>query len=398
MGLKTSFLSVLLVCLILSASGAEPALRQTAGLTVHEGSLLLNGEPYRGIGANYFDLFYRTLKNPSDTSYQKELKRLSEAGVPFARFMACGFWPIHWELYLRDREVHFRLLDEVVRCAEVNEIGLVPSLFWHMSTVPDIVGEPMDQLGNSSSKSIAFIRKYTEHVVLRYRDSPAIWGWEFGNEYNLHADLPNASTHRPPVWPMLKTALNRTERDELSSEAMLNAFSEFASTVRKFDQQRVIITGNSIPRPSAYHNTLEKSWQRDTRQQFEEILLRDNPHPIETISVHIYPRENNEYSASASDVTDLIKKLQELSVKAKKPLFIGEFGAPSNVGENEERTGFQELVNAIVENKVPLSAFWVFDFARQNNTRNVTFDNKRSYMLKSVAEANTRIRIDLTDD
>jgi endo-1,4-beta-mannosidase len=39
------------------------------------------------------------------------------------------------------------------------------------------------------------MRAYVRDVVERYKDSPAVWGWEFGNEYNIPTDLPD---ERPP--------------------------------------------------------------------------------------------------------------------------------------------------------------------------------------------------------
>ncbi len=389
MRISTIYIAVTVACAALCVNGGEAMSRRLPGLTVHEGQLLLEGQPYSGIGANYFSLFYRTLKDPSDKSYEDGLRQLSEAQIPFVRFMACGFWPVDWDLYLRDRETHFERLDRVVESAERAGIGLIPSLFWYMPTVPDIVGEPIDQLGNPNSKTVAFIRQYTREVVLRYRNSPAIWGWEFGNEYNLHADLPNASEHRPRIVPPLKTALKRTERDELSSEAMLTAFAQFATTVRKYDKHRIVITGNSIPRPSAYHNTKEMSWKKDSREQFEEILLRDNPDPFDVISVHVY---RNSGQANTESITELVRTVRNVSASAKKPLFIGEFGAPMTLGEDKERSQFLELVKAIEANNVPLSAFWVFDHAGQDKVWNVTFDNTRSYMLKLVSDANQRMR------
>jgi hypothetical protein len=373
---------------------AEPVKvsKQPHGLSVRRGVLTLYGKPYSGVGVNYFSLFHRRLKKSSDTSYRKGLERLSRAGIPFVRFMACGFWPVDWDLYWRDKEAYFKLLDGVVESAEKAGIGLIPSLFWHMSTVPDIVGEPMDQLGAPASKTVAFIRQYTKEVVLRYRDSQAVWAWEFGNEYNLHADLPNASRHRPPVWPGLKTARKRTKRDELSSKAMLTAYAEFAKTVRKYDRHRVLITGNSVPRPSAYHNSKAKSWKPDSLEQFEQILLRDNPNPFDTISVHAYPTANKKYSANAKSLKGMLKAIQKISLKARKPLFIGEFGAPLTLGKDKERAGFLELMSAIEANKIPLAAVWVFDHAGQNKDWNITFDNKRSYMLKRIAQANQRMQ------
>ncbi len=388
MKIKTGTTLLLLGWLALSTQAVQSRRQILPGLSIQKGQLQLQGRPYQGMGANYFNLFSRTLKKPSDTSYQVGLNQLSRAGIPFVRFMACGFWPVDWDLYLHDKEAHFQRLDAIVTCAEKNKIGLIPSLFWHMPTVPDIVGESMDQLGNPHSKTIAFIQQYTKEMVLRYRHSQAIWGWEFGNEYNLHVDLPNASEHRPAVWPQLKTALKRSARDELSSQALLTAYSIFAEAVRAHDTHRMVITGNSIPRASAYHNTKEKSWKKDSLEQFEQIVQRDNPDRFSMMSVHLYPSTER---AFAKNMTDLVKTLKGISAETRKPLFIGEFGAPLTLGEDRALSKFLDLVQAIETNSVPLSAFWVFDYAEQDKDWNVNFDNERSPMLKLVAEANQRM-------
>lgn len=302
--------------------------------------------------------------------------------------MACGFWPSDWDLYLNDKPAYFARLDAVVRSAETNNIGLIPSLFWNMATVPDLVGEPVDQLGNAESKTLAFIRQYTREVVARYRGSRAVWGWEFGNEYALAVDLPNAEAHRPPVWPALKTALRRTARDELSSQAMLTAFAAFAETARSLDAGRILSTGNALPRACAFHNTLEKSWETDSSAQFESVLMRDNPGPFDTLCVHVYPEDKAAYPGGVTNLAALITALQAQAQKHKKPLFIGEFGAPATPDTEGERARFEELAAAIETNAVPLSALWVFDHAGQENEWNVTFANRRAYMLRRIGAAN----------
>jgi hypothetical protein len=371
-----------------------PAPATPPGLSSSNGVPVLNGTPYCGMGVNYFSLFSRALKSPPDRSYETGLRQLSEAGIPFARFMACGFWPSDWSLYQSDKSAYFARLDDIVRCAETNRVGLIPSLFWNMATVPDLVGEPVDQLGNPDSKTVAFIRQYTREVVTRYRDSRAVWAWEFGNEYALAADLPNADKHRPPVVPALKTALTRTARDELSSHAMLTAFAAFAEIARSLDPHRLLVTGNALPRPSAFHNTLEKSWKPDSPAQFESVLLRDNPDPFDTLCVHAYPKEkaNEVYPGGAANLTALVAALQSLSLKNRKPLFIGEFGAPATSSPEQERARFEELVSAIETHAVPLSALWVFDLPQQDKDWNVTFANRRAYMLRRVSEVNRALR------
>ena len=363
------------------------------GLTVQDGTLVRHGRPYRGVGANCFSLFYHRLKDPSDDFWRYGLRQLSEAGIPFVRFACCGFWPLEWEMYREDRDNYFALLDEVVQAAEDYNVGLIPSLFWHVATVPDIVGEHMDQLGNPDSDSLDFIRNYTEEIVVRYRNSPAIWGWEYGNEFNLHVDLPNAKDHRPQVVPRLGTATERDERDEFKAQQMLTAYAAFAEVVRRYDNERILITGNSIPRPSAYHNSQEGSWERDTVEQFCEILQRDNPDPFNTLSVHIYPNRKPDelYQGGAKDIPSLMQLLQKQAESSGKPVFVGEFGASAEMGKDAAREAFREIVNSIESSGIALAAFWVFNYSNQDGSWNVTLDNDRAYMLELVSLANRSI-------
>ena len=173
---------------------------------------------------------------------------------------------------------------------------------------------------------------------------------------------------------------------------MLAAFAEFAKTVRKHDPHRILITGNSVPRAAAFHNSKERSWKKDSRAQFETILLRDNPDPFDTLCVHLYPRKDGKgYPAGATSMDQLVKIIQSTASKTGKPLFIGEFGTSRELGETEERARFVDLVSAIEREGVALSAFWVFDYPRQDKDYNVTFDNARRYMLEIVGEANRRM-------
>src|ERR1051325_6795005 len=214
---------------------------------------------------------------------------------------------------------------------------MIPSLFWHMSIVPDLVGEPCNRWGDPNSRTIAFMREYTREVVTRYAQAPAIWGWEFGNEYNLPADLPNAPEPRPPVVPGLGTPAHRTAEDDLTHLAMRVALREFALEVRKHDPQRIIVSGNAFPRVSAWHQAKEKSWTPDTQEQFAEVLAADSPSPINTLCVRGY------------DLTaDLGRLAQAMTVarSEKKPLFVGEFGVPG-ADTTESRAKFAAILSAI---------------------------------------------------
>lgn len=368
---------------------ANPSVKSPSGLYVHNGTLMRGDKPFHGIGANYFDLFARRLQNPSDTSSLTNLRALGQAGIPFVRFMCGGYWPSEQRLYMENPSKFFALMDSLVEAAQRCGIGLIPSLFWNYSTPPDLMQEPMQALGDPHSRTITYIRQYTKAVVTRYLRSPAIWGWEFGNEYNLVADLPNPAKHLPPVAPQLGTPRSRSERDELHWNEIQVAMLAFAKTVRRYDPYRILLTGNSIPRTSAYHNVHNHTWQLDTPDQFGAILLRDNPTPFNTICIHLYPDPQNIYPGGTKSLGEAINRASVWAKRANKPLLVEEFGVSQQQGPADlQKKIFEEFLQAFQKFQVPLAAFWVFDFPAQNADWNVTFQNDRSWMLSLVAEAN----------
>jgi hypothetical protein len=413
MKLKMNYFSFCIVCLVLfnyllamntpkakdcshkvSSCPKKEHKRFPLGLYVADGQLMRQGKPYVGIGINYFSAFTRNLKNPGDKSYIDGLTVLKEKyNIPFIRFMASGYWPVDWKLYLENRQRYFELMDAFVAEAEKQEIGLIPTFFWYIACVPDIMGEPMDQLGNPESKTIKFIRTYTHDVVSRYVNSPAIWAWEFGNEHILYVDHPrneaDLSFGRAKTAPEFGTPSSRTERDRFTRKATRTTYRIFADEIRKIDHHRLISTGDAMPPENSYHRTHESKWTIDTRQQWKQTLIGDNPGKINSISVHLYPDHEKLYFADKISIKELIAMCNEIAISQKKPLFVGEFGAPRTI-ENPKGFFYKSL-DAIEQAGVPLAALWVFDFPGQNDTWNITVDSDREYMLRAVKEANARI-------
>ncbi|MBL9127616.1 MAG: hypothetical protein JNL97_08215 [Verrucomicrobiales bacterium] len=191
----------------------------------------------------------------------------------------------------------------------------------------------------------------------------------------MGADLPNAAEHRPPTPPGTGTPATRTARDDLRHAAFRHALREFAKEVRRHDPHRPIFSGNAFPRPSAWHQMHSRTWDRDTRSQWVEMLQGDNPEPMDAVSGRLYGDED----------LGLLDWASESARSSRRPLFVGEFGVtgpPTDAALDRLRG----MLDALESRGVPLAALWVYDFDGQRATWNVTTENERSRILSLVAE------------
>lgn len=372
--------SALLLLTLLCLAGLRLVAAPGLG-TGPDGTVLLDGRPFRGIGVNYFDLFARLLRDPADTNHLARLHLLRQRDIPFARFMAGRYWPVEMTLWQTNRPAYLDRYRQLLASAEAAGIGLIPSFCWHTATVPDLVGEPVSAWGDPKSRTHAWMRDYVGELVKAGKDSPAVWAWEFGNEYNLPADLPNAAEHRPPVVPTLGTPATRSAADELTHAHIRTALREFAVEVRRHDPHRLLLSGNAFPRKSAWHQLHRRNWDTDTEAQWRDMLRDDNPPPLNTLTGRLY----------ADD--DLVRLPWAVAAarEARRPLFIGEFGVegPDTPAARER---FARLLAALERESVPLAALWVFDFDGQARDWSVTLANERAWQLDAIAAANRRLR------
>ena len=361
------------------------------GLSVaRDGALLRNGSSYRGVGVNYTDAFLRPLRHPEDETYRDDFHKLAINHIPFARIAACGFSPSDYRLYLQDKENYFKLLERVVHAAEESNVGLIADLFWVSYTVPDLVGEPRDQWGNSQSKTRQFMRTYIREVVSRYVNSPAIWGWEFGNEYNHSVDLPDAWRNLPPVDRRMGSKRSRGSDDTLTTEIFTSALSDFARTVREIDDHRIVITGNAIPRFSAYHMQTG-SHGPDSLEQFATMLLRQNPGPFKPVCIHTSPVSPLPHFAKRYN--DLIQICAGAARSASKSLYIEEFTtcpARTQCSIATRRQNVNEVLAAIQANNVPLASVWVYERKMIRDPNSLSFGNDTASVLQMIGDFNRK--------
>jgi len=391
----TRLLLAFLLSQTITAMSVSSQAASLPGLSVaRDGSLLRNGVPYRGVGVNYTDAFLRPLRHPEDESYRDDFRKLAANHIPFARIAACGYPASDYQLYLQDKEKYFKVLDGVVQAAEESNVGLIADLFWSNTAVPDLVGEPRDQWGNSQSKTRQFMRTYIREVVSRYVNSPAIWGWEFGNEYNLSLDSPDAWRNLPPVNPRLGKTRSRSPDDALTTEIFTSALSDFARTVREIDDHRMLLTGNSVPRFSAYHMQTERRNGADNAEQFATMLLRQNPGPFNPICIHTAPVSPMPHFAKRPiSYNELIQTCAGAARSASKSLYIEEFvtcPAKTDCSVATRRDHVSEVLAAIQAHNVPLASVWVYGRKMVHDPASLSFDDDTASVLQLIGDFNRK--------
>jgi hypothetical protein len=369
--------SALIFCLVFCA--IVPRVTQASpsdlGLAVNsQGTLTRHGVPYRGIGVNYYDAFLRVLRDRNDDSYKQGFAALGSNGIPFARINAGSFLPSDVRLYLDNKEEYLQRLDGVVRAAEKSHVGLIPSLFWVPYAISDAVNEPRESWRDSGSQTRKLMRQYTQDVVTRYVNSPAIWGWEFSCELSLAVD----SRARPG------------DSNHLDYDTFRNAALDFAQVVRKIDPDRIVVTGNSLPRINAYHNATFAPNGPDTKEQFAHILIRDNPGPFSPICIHSSPAIIGRYFADRRvSFQQLLETCVDIGQRVHKPVYLEEFiPMPKGGGlpPEQQREYFTRELAAIEASKVPIASVWVYDRKLAHDYFSLTFDNKWSYMMRMIAD------------
>jgi hypothetical protein len=251
-----------------------------------------------------------------------------------------------------------------------------------MQGVSDYFDEPQNAWGDPQSKTRSYMKDYVEIIVKRYMESPAMWGYEFGNEINLSLDLPNAAELRDnTIHTELGTRATRDKNDDLTSAIAIPLLTDFASQVKASDKYgRMVTSGSAEPRPSQFNQKDKGSWDRDSLEQMGQALDFCNPAPMDVVSVHVYELLERFLKPEDSSYANLLKAYKESSLSQSKALFVGEFYG------NDERC--EQIIDAIVSQRVQLSAVWAIGSVEHSLSQNAERENA---VLDYISKANEEL-------
>ena len=250
------------------------------GLHAENGLIYLNGELFYGMGFCWFDGFYLTNRIDGKEILERYFAKLQEGGIPFMRVMMGCYWPsqIITE-YKRNKDKYFERMDFFVSLAEKYRIGIIFSINWNYDAFAAANNEDILAITDPYSKGNAMLRNYVREVVTRYNDSPAIWGWELGNEANLAQELTEHETEDLPYKIFEVTEITSMYYEIISDE------------IRKYDPYRMITNGDGGLRGAwrSLRNSFGSEWYPpDTEEDLRELFQFEGSGSIDTLCIH-YP-------------------------------------------------------------------------------------------------------------
>lgn len=356
--------------------GSDPG--KQLGLYLKDGTLMLGDKPFVGVGVNYYDGAFRVVSDLLADDVDDGIANLVAYDVPMARIRFSAWGSEGMDLYEENPELFFKQLDKCVRICEKNNIGIIATLAWNWTYFKDSEDQSrVDFVSTIDGKGFQRMLKYFKDIIDRYKYSPAIWGWEVGNEYNLACNV-----NGEPLSPDL-----------------LGAFYDYVSTyIRQCDgTNRVIATGNSQNRGSSYHLWKENNWTFDTEEQEHEVMDYYMPENIDIHSIHVY-NNTQRWDTESVSVSKYIAENMEHCAENGKVLYIGEYcdndidnpNAPAEAKTDAAiNASFKKLHDAIVENKVPIAMIWRYTYQLDCWD---DLEEQSTFMLECAKDANNKYK------
>lgn len=323
---------------------------------------------------------------------KKAIADAHDAGFRFLRGAVAGYWPLNFgdrrndlALWQRDPRAYWAALDRMFDDLDRAGLRFVPTFLWQESQFAVLGHDTLNKfVTDPQSRSRQLFAEYLRQFIGRYKARPTILFYELTNEMNLLADLDlrrrcPAGGRRPCVWDHFSTA----EMDRFARQSV--------ALIRRLDPSRQVSSGYSIPRRAAWHLMRRPAfapggpdWTPDTRGEFRRYLVRIHE-PFDIISVHIYPRsQNDRFGRPPGEAYKLVGDAAAAAATAGKPLFVGEFG-------DRGLTPFMtQMLAALVRYKVPYSAVWTWEFYqtstyRTHDTPATRFSLEPGYADRAIA-------------
>ena len=334
--------------------------------------------PWRGAGANLFDLFWCASSGQamgtscSFADSSEQLATAKAAGIRYARFFAADWGP-NKAWWVTHETQYWAEFDRLWAQMDASGLSVIPSLGtddWDKvanAVTPGLNETANDYVRNTTSIGRQLAVRYVSTFVQRYANRSSILLWELGNELNLQVNL-------PPPW---------CGDDQCFGTDEMVAFTKvLADAIRSADRagHRPISSGFSAPRPSAWHQehcplhgacaadpTSKGYWAVDTRSQWLG-MLRAQHAAVGVWSMHLYDSATCFFEDCVKGAA-VVEAAAREATDAHALLFVGEYGgpAPHYTGPSADDQAFPQalldlqVADAQADGAFGLSALWAWE-------------------------------------
>jgi hypothetical protein len=349
-------------------------------------------------------------------------------GIKVVRFAAGWYDYQSWrDYYWLNKPAFYAAMDKVIAAAEAAGIGLICSLTWSIKGFAELTHytqgttNGVKGLSMPSQPEYQLMATYIAEFVGRYKNSPAIYAWAFGNEFSAQS---GNEFHRS--WKMDGTDAvagsnaNLGTRPDGSTYAatdklLTSDYMRYArlvnALIRANDPHgRIVISGNAIGTSFAVtartFNALtadtKSMWDGTAATEFEPwIAYRDREYPV--VCQHVYPGAGDSVGTFFGDqkltYAQHITYAKTCADAVNKPLILEEWGStrygssvdPGTTTALQEQTNFNNGLAAIQAANIGVACLWNWDGelagAAEWQRWKLT-DSTRVYQLQAIAAVN----------
>lgn len=309
-----------------------------------EPRMMLAGVQLYTTGVNAFNIFTQALGNGGHHNLDlidQTVAVLKQEKVPYIRFSCSPFYDYQMNQYTDDKEAYFACLDHLATLCDEAHVLIMPSVFWNCGCLPAYFSEKMEQAwGNTSSDTYGFMLKYTKEVVDCLKGHKCLAAWEFGNEFNLAADIGIAGY------------------EQMSSKCVETTLKGFAETCLENDpEKRMVMSGHAVMRNAQYHLYTQHNWTVDTVDEYRTISGLMNPEPVKGMSEHVYDDPRQFAGQGSLTLANQLAEAKKCAASLGKVYYVGEFTGPHSSAKDWEEQMTKHYAAHFAQ-RIQLSLVW----------------------------------------
>ncbi|MCQ2143541.1 MAG: hypothetical protein MJY56_05675 [Bacteroidales bacterium] len=309
-----------------------------------EPRMMLAGVQLYTTGVNAFNIFTQALGNGGHHNLaliDQTVEVLKQEKVPYIRFSCSPFYDYQMNQYTDDKEAYFACLDHLATLCDEAHVLIMPSVFWHINCLPTYFHESLqDAWGKTTSQSYQFMLQYTKEVVDCLKGHKCLAAWEWGNEFNLGADIGLAGY------------------EPMSAKCVELSLKGFAETCLANDpEQRLVMSGHAAMRPAQYHLYTQQNWTVDSFKEYKIMTDMMTPEPMKGMSEHIYEDTRQFSDLGAMNLTNQLIQSKKCAAELGKVYYVGEFTGPHSSAKDWE-AAMEKHYAAHFAQRIQLSLVW----------------------------------------